>query len=271
MPPIVILSGAGGGTLDPTIFREGIGEVTPIKTLSYPGWRRYIENGFSAEVLIGDLVARIATWVPRGPICIVGNSIGGHFGYAAALRLEAAGREIAGFCAIDSFMVSSAAPSAGWKGRALARGSELLRKRRIGEFSGFLHSRFWRALFRLSGSRLPSLLRAAPSGWLPWVLRFDSTLENELSMRLLLRETAPWIASLDRQPIALKGPAVLLRTKLTASDDAAWRRRCPGINVIEVPGDHQTLFEPENIGSLSQSFIAATLNWRRGAKETHLA
>ena len=63
--------------------------------------------------------------MPRGPNRIVGNSIGGHFGYAVALHLQAAGREIAGFCAIDSFMITSSEPSAGRQRRALVNAVDL--------------------------------------------------------------------------------------------------------------------------------------------------
>jgi thioesterase domain-containing protein len=209
------------------------------------------------------LVEQIVTKVPRGPIHIVGLSIGGHFGYAAALRLQAMGREIAGLCAIDSFMIVSAEPSAGWKGRALAEGLELLRGRRFGEFIRFVRSKFWRAMLRLAGNRLPGLLqRFSPSGKLPSVSAFDPIFERELTMRLLVRETAPWIASLDREPVELKAPAVLLRTGLTAGDDAAWRRRCPNIAIFEIAGQHHTLFEAENVGSLREAYFIATRDWR---------
>ena len=90
------------------------GGLAPIK---YPGWRRFVADGFSAEVLISEIAAQIVAKVPEGPIRIVGSSIGGHFGYAAALRLQAISREIAGFCAIDTFMITSSEPRPGWKKR----------------------------------------------------------------------------------------------------------------------------------------------------------
>jgi thioesterase domain-containing protein len=255
--PVIVLSGAGGGT--PAMFRAGPPDTTHFETISYPGWSRYIVDGFSADVLIADLAAEIAARVPRGPIRIVGVSIGGHFGYAAALRLQASGRDIGGFCAIDSFMISSAGVSPGWKGRAL---SALLRRRRVED-----GSLFWRAVFRMGDNRLTGLFRViAPSGRLPWFLSLDPMFEHELSMRLLLRHTAPWVASLDCEPVALVAATVLLRTHLTASDDGAWRCRCPGIKIIEIRGDHSSIFEPENISSLYDSFISATQHWRGGVK-----
>lgn len=258
--PVIFLSGAGGGAPDLDAFRDGGDDPTRLEVIGYPGWRRYVADGFSAEVLIAELAAQIVTKVPHGPIRIVGLSIGGHFGYAIGLYLQARGREIAGLCAIDSFMITSAEPSAGWKGRALQQGFELLRRRRVGEFGRFLRSKLWRGLGRLAGGRLPGLLqRFSSSGRLPSV---DPIFEEELSMRLLVRETAPWIGSLDREPVVLKAPAILLRTRLTTCDDAAWRRRCPNVEILEIPGQHHTLFEPENIGSLHKAFLAATRGWR---------
>jgi thioesterase domain-containing protein len=259
---IVFLSGAGGGTPDFNVFREGPEDTTQFEVVSYPGWKRYASDGFSAEVLIADLAEEISIRVPQGPIRIIGHSIGGHFGYAAALRLKAMGREIAGFCAIDTFMIASSKPSAGWKGRALAQGLELLRCCRFVEFGRFLRSRLWRAVVRLAGSRLPGLLRAFSSGRLPVLSAVDPVFEEELSLRLLIEAVAPWVASLDREPVALDVPAILLRTNLTAVDDAAWRSRCPNINIFELPGQHHALFEVENVTSLREAFLAATPEWR---------
>jgi len=261
--PVMFLSGAGGGAPDLDMFRDGVDDTTRFEVIGYPGWRRYVADGFTAEALIAELASLIVAKVPRGPIRIVGLSIGGHFGYAIALHLEAVGREIAGFCAIDSFMFVSSKPSAGWKGRALGEALELLRKRRIGDFVRFLRARFWRALVRLAGSRLPGLFRVLSFSSRPSsVSAFDPIFESELSMRLLVRETAPWIGSLDQDPVALKAPAILLRTRLTAGDDVAWRRRCPNIEIFEIAGQHHTLFEPENVASLHEAFVAATRSWR---------
>jgi len=262
-PPVIFLSGAGGGAVNLDVFKDGADDTTRFEVVGYPGWRRYVEDSFSADALIADLAAQIVAKIPRGPIRIIGLSIGGHFGYAIGLHLQATGREIAGLCAIDSFMITSSAPSAGWKSRALEQGFELLRERRLGEFVRFLRSKFWRGLVRLAGGRLPGLIqRFSSSGRLPSVSAVDPVFEEELSMRLLVRETAPWIGSLDRDPVPLRASAVLLRTGLTASDDEAWKRRCPDIAISEVPGQHHTLFEPDNVDALRRAFIAATRDWR---------
>ena len=260
---IVFLSGAGGGAPDSRVFTAPSDDTIRFEVVAYPGWKRCVSDGFSAEVLVSDLVCEIVTRVPRGRIYIVGLSIGGHFGYAIALRLQQMGREVGGFCAIDSFMISSAKPSAGWKGRALTEVGELVRERRFGDLGRFLRSRFWRGLVRLAGGRLPSLLRrlAASNLWWSRLLGIDPMFEEELSMRLLIETAAPWVASLDREPLPLKARAVLLRTTQSESNDAVWRRRCPDIKIVEISGRHHDLFDPENVGSLHQAFVAATQDW----------
>jgi thioesterase domain-containing protein len=262
--PCVFLPGAGGLAPDLSLLRAGPSDRTQFVTIAYPGWKRYVAGDFSPDGLIRELTDSIVAIVPSGPIGMIGMSLGGHFCYAIALDLRSRGREVAGVCVIDSFMVSSSAPSRGWVGRALAEALDRLRKRKFREFGEILASRFWRALLRLAGPGLPGLMRRlsganagspdAGPGSLP---------EFELSMRLLLREMAPWVASLDRDPVALEIPVALLRTSRTRGDDAAWMRRCPNIHIYEVPGSHHTLFDPGNIAGLRAAFSAATRDWRR--------
>jgi thioesterase domain-containing protein len=258
--PFVFLPGAGG-ELHLAALSQNPGEL-PIKMIVYPGWQRFIERRFTVTALIDELSQQIARAVPDGPIRIVGYSIGGHFGYAAALRLQAMGREIAGLCAIDSFMIKSSHAATGWQGRAMTHGLDLLGKAHMTEFLQFVRSKFWRALLRLAGGRLPGLLRRVSSGRLSSITTLDPILEAEITIRLLIREAAPWIAALDRHPAPLVAPAALLRTHGTAGDDAAWRRRCPTIEIREIPGDHGNLFEAQNVQALRGDFIAATRDWR---------
>jgi thioesterase domain-containing protein len=258
---IVFLPGAGGRAPDLEVFREGVDDPIQIEAISYPGWRRYIAEGYSANALIADLAADIATRIPEGPIRIIGVSIGGHLGYGVGLRLQAQGRAIAGLCAIDSMMIESSGPSAGWKRRALEQALELLRERRVGDLIRFMRSKFWRGLVRALGDRLPWVARRS-SARLSSVSAFDPVFEQELSMRLLIKAVAPWVASLDRSPVALKASSILLRTRLAAACDEAWRRRCPGIKIFEISGKHHNLFESENIDTLHQVFINATRSWR---------
>jgi thioesterase domain-containing protein len=254
--PVIFMTGAGGAAPDLSVLRSGPEDELEFQTVGYPGWRRYIAEDFSAPALLTELTDEVVRRVPAGPIAFLGLSLGGHFSYAIALELLARGREVAGVCLIDSFMVHSAGPRKGWIGRAVEDALVPLRRGQGGEFLRYLLSKVYRAFLRLAGDRLAGLLRRRPSAVT------DPLLQFEISMRLLLRETAPWIASLDQDPRPLDVPVALLRTPLTAGDDAAWQRRCPAIRILEVRGGHLTLFEPEHVAGLRDGFYTARRDWR---------
>jgi thioesterase domain-containing protein len=266
--PIIFFPGTGGEIPSFSGFIVGCSDALRFEALTYPGWQQYASETFSIEDLIADLEAQVLVKIPEGPIRIVGYSIGGHFGYATALRLRAKGREIAGFCAIDSFMIESLRPSANWKTRAVSEALEILRKGQLREFDRFIRSKFWRGLFRLAGGRLRGVVQGLPLNRFLSVCAFDPILEKELNLRLLTQAVAPWAASLDREPVVLYAQASLLRTVQTACDDAAWRRRCPNIEIFEIQGQHQTLLLADDIGSLQEVFSAATRSWYANAS-TH--
>jgi thioesterase domain-containing protein len=194
---------------------------------------------------------------------MLGVSIGGHFAYAVALHLQSIGRDVAGLCVIDSRHITSAARSAQWKRRIVSHSRDLLQRRRGGEFLSYLRRLTCRGMFRIVGDRLPEIVRTyASPARLRWIAAIDSDFKEELTMRLLVLKTAPWIGALDRCPRPLRAPAVLLRTAEAATGDATWRMRCPGIQIVEIPGSHETLFEAENAARLRAAFLSATCEWR---------
>jgi hypothetical protein len=113
-------------------------------------------------------------------------------------------------------------------------------------------------LLRATPQLWPRLLRRfGGSGRLPWYLKFDPSFQQELSMRLLIRATAAWIGMLDQRPVPLNARSVLLRTPASAVYDAAWRRRCPNIEIIEAAGRHHTVLDKENFPFLHRALVTA--------------
>lgn len=211
---------------------------------------------------MSDLKGQILTLVPVGPIRIVGYSIGGHLGYALALRLLDNGRDVAGFCAIDSFMIEALSPSVGWEKRALHEGLELLRKGDVGEVFRFIRSKGWRALLRLAPDAISkSLDSLLVFKGLPSIIAFDRVLEAELATCYLVRKAAPWLQMLDQPSVALTVPTNLLRTEQNSRYDAAWRRRCPNIEITEIAGKHSTLLNSIEFASLREALRAVTCRW----------
>jgi thioesterase domain-containing protein len=255
-----MLSGAGGGAFDVRAFAQDPSEAERFIPVLYPGWRRYAAAGFGAEDLVRDLADEIAGWGAR--VAILGVSLGGHLGYAVALRLKSLGVEVAGLCVVDSFAIASSAVRPGSAGRHFAR----LRSLAGGGAGGlWRHGRslFWRALLRMAGDRVaPSLQRWGDSGLLRAVFALDPALEQELSMRLLMRATAPWLVEIDRVPHPLRLRAAHLRTATAAESDGLWRARCPGIDIVEIPGGHDDLLNPGNYAGIRRAFASATGDWR---------
>lgn len=265
--PIILLPGASGHAPDCAPFCADPSDRDRFVALRYPPWQTYVDAGLTGEALVDALVAEIMHRVPQMPVKLLGVSIGGHFAYATALRLESLGRTVAGLCIIDSGTVT-AARSAHWKARLVSHAADLLRRGRPGALA--LHARrlAWRGLFRLAGDGLPALARdyAAP---LHRIGTIDSIFAEELSMRLLMRITATWMRSLDDHATRLRAPAVLLRTRAMAADDSLWRERCPELRIIDIPGNHETLFEAENAAALRAAFLAATAQWSGAVHTPH--
>jgi thioesterase domain-containing protein len=256
------LPGTGGGAPNLSGLKASSDETTCFEVIKYPGWKRYVDPLFEPHLLAAELADEIIARVPSGPIHILGLSIGGHFGYLAALHLRAQGREVAALCVIDSMMRMCVGPNPDWKSRALTEAFDLLARERYRELIRFLRSKFWRASIRVAGGRLPHLLRRASRiGWLSYALDKDPILKQELDMRMMGSEVAPWIASLEDNPSVLPIPTVFFRTQLNAYSDAAWRVRCSNLSVYEISGEHHRLFESENIDSLRAVFLRATREW----------
>lgn len=257
--PVIVLPGANGHFPDYASFCADPLERDRFVALRYPSWQSYAGAGLTGEALIDALAQEIRQRVPQKPVVLLGFSIGGHFAYATALRLESLGCAVAGLCIVDAGTIA-VARSVHWKARLAADAVDLLRRGRPGAVVLMARHLAWRGLFRLAGDRLPALAQdhAAP---LHRIGMIDSVFAEELSMRLLIRITAAWMPSLDGHATHLRAPAVLLRTGVTASNDNVWRERCPSLRIIDIPGNHETLFEAENVGALRSAFLAATAEW----------
>ena len=253
---ILFFPGAGGEV--PDLFGFESEENKQFEAVAYPEWRLCGEREFTTERLLADLDAQIAAKAPRGSIQVVGYSIGAHLAYCAALRLLAGNRQVTGFCVLDSFMIRSISPSPGWQRRALTLGIATIRAGRLRDFVQLIRSKFYRAMLRLSPKRFPDLLcKTSPTGLLGRAVNLDKVLCKELTVHLLVQKLAPLLRKIDFDPAILAVPTILLRTRENMKDDQAWRLRCPNLQVIEISGQHESLFDSENIISLQAAFATA--------------
>ena len=239
---------------DLVIFLPGGGatdeELAPLKTIveadgrfrmvSFPGWRRYASNEFSADLLIGEVAAYVESEAPTGPLRIVGLSLGAHVGYAAAVRLQSRGREVVGFCAIDGTM----------SGYPWRQGLQLLKERQFRVLWATAMAKARHSLIRLRGTKGPLHAKA------------DSDVATPPSLVLWLASARTWTLSLDFNPVPLNASNALVRTRPSAADDKVWKRRCPGIRILQVPGTHHTFMDSQHINSFRLAMATAICDWR---------
>lgn len=256
-PPVFLtFAGAGGGQLDPGLFVEPSARTVEFRAVRLPGWRWHLQAPRGPGDLQAHLLDEVARLAPSGPLRFVGVSLGGHLAYDVAVRCQARGRVIEGLCLVDSFFGVPPVPGRVRLKRELARA---LREMRLG---GFLFQHGLRRLLpRWERLRWRAWQRHAAEGTDPWDLRDGSLVERELSMRLLLQLTAPVSAAPIAEPDALRAPALLLRTADNAGQDALWARRCPGLDVAEVPGTHHTLSGADATRVIRERFRATPWAW----------
>ena len=267
--PIIVLPGAGGHAPGQrALLRRSRGPRDRFIILRYPNWKTYVDADLTAEALVERLAAEITHRVPRGSVILLGHSIGGHFAYATALRLESLGHSVAGVCIVDAGTRSRPRDRRAGRRALSSHAADLLRRGHLGALARLPRQLAWRGLFRLAGDRLPALARSYATP-LHWVEAIDPAFADELSMRLLIRITATSMRGLDEHPADLRAPAVLLRTPVTAANDSVWRRRCPDVQIFDVPGNHETLFEVENVAALRAAFLAATAGWGDADHKPH--
>jgi thioesterase domain-containing protein len=249
----IYLPGADNNPQVLAAFARGLDDYSFLY-VGYPGWRRYAARDFTFEQLAHELAIEINERVPSGPIRIVGCSIGGHLGYAAALHLQSMGRKVIALCTIDSYITPQkrlVESNGSRKPGVLNRVFDLLRAGNLSDLSIFIETRFLRALFR-SGGRY--LIKAG--SYIPRRNHVtDSTLlQYEWSMHLLLQRMRPWSAKVNHSPVALHIPVAALRTSMSAIDDETWRQRCPEITFHEILGFHDDLLTPEFIAGVRDCF-----------------
>jgi len=231
---LFFLPGGGVGEEEMPLIRALVEADNRFRMVSFPGWRRYVSREFSAEGVLADIVALIDAKVSKDRIWLAGLSLGAHFGYAAAVRLQQKGRDIAGFCAIDGLM----------NGYPVRQAFQLLRERQFRHLWELSRAKARHSVIRLRGHRHSGSQHTQLSSLVLW-----------------LAAARTWTLSLDIDPIPLMAANALVRTRPGAADDEVWKRRCPGLRIFTVPGTHQTMFDPNNVTAFRQAFTAAMQSW----------
>jgi thioesterase domain-containing protein len=237
LSPLVFLPGAGGINPAVAAFAKHSEERLPLVLLDYPDWSWQLEHP-SFEMLISEVAQRISVAVPRAPLGVAGYSLGAPIAALVVSKLIASGHDVRWIAAIDPVMpgstelgrdrrarlgrAASAAISAGWR-------------------SGARYA--WMMSIRTAGRLMvPLLLRLGRRGrrLMGVLARPGSLLAHQFNVRLMIRSAARW--QMPPSPVPKSVRCTLMRTVETAPDIEFWQSQFSEVKMIEVDGDHHTLF-----------------------------
>jgi len=245
-PPLFfLLSGLGG---EQRLFRDKP-EVHPVR---YMEWTETVLSNRNYALQFDDVLSQINRKVGNSPLRLVGYSVGGLLAYACAVAFEAEARPVESTVILDVPALGSG-PSATPVGKRLIKRLQQLATFQVR--SG-LASLIAKPLTR--ESFMPLMRKAVRYRDLPLPLGFHTYLHHKLNMQMQLPVILPWWRSVvDAGPV-LKSPVFLIRSEEHEPDepeDMGWAALCSHLEIINVPGDHNSMLHPSNSPALSAHIL----------------
>jgi amino acid adenylation domain-containing protein len=256
-PNLVVLPGLYGDDLHLAALRVALEEQVRCVRIDYPDWPEMATAADPGEVLVESALRQILRACPSGPLGLMGYSYGGRVAFMLAHRLQALGRRILLLGIIDTGLTER--PQDGSE-RTAVRLRHLRQEITaayafggLAAVSGFVVARYLHGIVGLADAHGQAARWRAR---LPH--RAVVTLDRWLRMMLRLAAAARWRASAPG-PLDI-APALLFRSDdhpPGTPEDLGWNACCPGIGVVPVGGDHETLLDPPHRGSICAQVHAA--------------
>ncbi len=254
LPPLFGVHGGDGGIFFYRDLASGMNDDRPF----YAFEAAVLTNGGPIkkepiESTAARYVAELVKVQPDGPVHLCGYSFGGVVAYEMACQLSDAGREIKFLGLIDTENPSAEARKLSLSERVAANWSDPA-KEKAGVFkkAAKLGKRVSVGLgYRLKFGTEGAVARALPtSKHMGWV--------RQTQVRQAYEE-----AMLSYKPGTFSGDLTLFRAsecqdKYDLGEDYRWSNVVEGnIKVIDVPGNHISIFHKENIGGITQAMVSA--------------
>ncbi|WP_198389314.1 type I polyketide synthase [Roseovarius faecimaris] len=242
-PPLFIVAGMFGNVLNLRHLAQQMGPDQPVYGLQARGLMGEDEPHMSVEQAAADYIAEIRQVQPHGPYRLSGFSGGGITAYEMAHQLEAMGERVDLLAMLDTPL--PVRPSLSRRDKAMIKLAELRRKG-----PGYL--REW-ALNRLQWE-LSKRQVQGDSG------QGFNNHKIEMAFRHAVGQyqLRPWDGRmllfrppLDRHWAVSKGNYVSAEREYVF-DDNQWTPWVPGTQVIEVPGDHDSMVLDPNVAVLAR-------------------
>lgn len=249
-PPLVCIHGGDGGVFFYLDFARALAAELPVLTLESPALGApEAVSPVAVQALAADYLAALRRHQPRGPYRLAGYSFGGVMVYEMAVQLRRAGEEVAFLGLFDT------------ENPALERRRYRLAERAKVRWAALAGPSFWRKagglVARLCGGiRTHLQIR----GELFLVRHVRLTRPYDRIRALQVREAHA--AAMDAyRPPPLDVPLLLFKTaavddKFEIPPDYGWSGLTPSLEIVEVPGEHLTMFSPRHAPVLAREVDA---------------
>lgn len=249
-PPLVCIHGGDGGVFFYLELARALAGDLPVLTLESPALSAAegVET-VAVEALAADYVAALRRHQPRGPYRLAGYSFGGVMVYEMAAQLRRAGEEVGFLGLFDTENPAMARRKYGIGERAKVYWQSLDGKPAWLK-TGLLLGRM------LGGIRVNLQVR----GELLLVRRAGITEPHGKVRALQVREAHA--AAMDAyRPPPLDVPLVLFKTaavddKFEIPADYGWGGLAAGLEIVDVPGEHLTMFSARHVPVLAREVDA---------------
>lgn len=249
-PPLVCIHGGDGGVFFYVELARSLAGDLPVMTLESPALSAAEGVGpVAVEALAADYVAALRRHQPRGPYRLAGYSFGGVMVYEMAVQLRRAGEEVGFLGLLDTENPAMERRNYGPGERAKVYWDSLAGKPAWFK-AGLLLGRM------LGGIRVHLQVR----GELLLVRRAGITRPHGRIRALQVREAHA--AAMDAyRPPPLDVPLVLFKTaavddKFEIPADYGWDGLAAGLEIVDVPGEHLTMFSPQHVPVLAREMDA---------------
>ena len=280
---LVPLNGSKASAAPLFVVAGMFGNVLNLRHLALPFTESRPVIGIQARGLLGDdapheevaeaasdYLAEIRAMQPQGPYLLAGYSGGGITAYEMARQLRAEGEEVAVLALLDTPL--PVRPGLSRRDKALIKLAELRRKG-PGYLLEWAANRWAWERSRRAGA--PP--EAEPSS----EVAFNSRAIQSAFLRAVGRYETPVYGgpvTLFRPPLdrhwAVSGGRYVSAEREYVFEDNDWRQYAPKLQVVEVPGDHESMVLAPNVTVLAQELaevIAEALANRPGVAADDLA
>ena len=258
-PTIFLVPGMGGDEPRLVRFRMEWEGDAQIVALEYPDWTQLLDREGGMEVLVQHFLRQIQEVSAGGPVWLLGFSLGGNCAHAISLRLIEARRQVAFLGLLDAEAESSFSVALSAQ---LQNGATLMQEVRhalhdLGSVILAIPQKDLSRVAALAVVRRLTSLRAQPAlsiaarhryARLP--VRFGYYLHAYFNEARQLAAAASWCRAVGEAPAPLSIPAFLFRSQAYTADaptDLGWRRHLPGIKIVHVQGNHETMFDAAHV------------------------